>query len=769
VIASAESGGAAPPRASQTGGATEAEYVSRVMLALRAGVGFVCLVVIWGVQVLADVAIPWGYQATLGAWLAFAVLCIVAHARTEDPATMERIDRASLLSACVAGLGGYWFSGGLTWVGPLGLIFVLFGAAFASRRRDAYLGGALVIGGFAVLVSLRTWGVIDGYDPFGTGAGRDAAYMLATSTVIGVGLLTFFTIGCVIERVLTRQRETMRATSLELAQSRSDLQRLNSALEERVRENTQELAQRNRELEALAKVERAANASLEIDQAYVEFMRAARGLIAFDQASIAVYSEDRTRLRVLRGVWEDGDVHADPFDIDASTSLQASEEPRLFEDLESIEHDYVERQYLLDRGAVCGITVPLVSKETLLGSFNVVSMTRGAFGPKHVALMQRMAEPLALALANNRLYAAMRTMAERDALTGLPNQRALQQRVQEEVQRSDRYGAVCSVLMMDIDNFKVFNDSLGHQAGDDLLINFSRLVRGACREVDIVARQSGDEFVVLLPETGPESAYGVAQRIHDALAAAEWHYPGQDTVAVTTSIGIATFPQDGADAGALLNRADTAMYQAKAAGGGQTRMGSELVDEGAQDGPRQMRFGILETLANVVAAQLAEEGTRMRTLTAFILRAAVQIGEQLGMDETELRVLRVGAMSHALGIFPKDDPDEHPDNVWGLDERYDDIYLKLGRLFVASAPGLDDAVRAVDAHHHPLTALSGTDARAARILAVAEAYARTTAPGADPQLTPPEAIARLRADAGLDQELVAALALATGAEPARAA
>ncbi len=555
-----------------------------------------------------------------------------------------------------------------------------------------------------------------------------------------------------------------------LRKARTELALVQSEIDGRVGERTREIEAENAELGVLAQIATTVNMSLDIEQVYLAFLTEARRLLPFDEASIAVYTPDRARLRLMRVHEVDGRLAGEQHELDAATSIQASLVPSLFEDIEA-QGDFREREWLLRNNFVCGASVPIAARGVLLGSFNVVSDTRGTIRAEHVELMERMAEPLALALDNNRLYAEMRDMAECDGLTGLPNGRSLLKYLQTEIARCARYQGVCSVLVMDIDNFKVFNDTLGHQAGDELLVNFGRLLRSTCRDFDIVGRPSGDEFTVLLPETGGEDAFTVAQRVHDALAAAGWRYPGQG-MPVTTSIGVATYPSDADNHEAILNRGDTAMYQAKAAGGGQTRLASSIVDDAdTADGPRQVRFGVLETLANTVVTRMAETGSRMRTLASFTAQASVQIAEQLSMAEADQRILRVAALSHALGIFPEEDPENwNIDNPWGLDPELDATYLKLGRLFVVASPGLDRAVQAVHHHHRPISALDPAgDTQFTRILAVSEAYARRTMPGAEPQLSSRDAINALRSDDALDQTMVEQLAVAVRADSQTAA
>jgi hypothetical protein len=133
------------------------------------------------------------------------------------------------------------------------------------------------------------------------------------------------------------------------------------------------------------------------------------------------------------------------------------------------------------------------------------------------------------------------------------------------------------------------------------------------------------------------------------------------------------------------------MYVAKAAGGGQTRLSSDVVHDTTTGVRRQVRFALIETLAGAAAERMSGGDAHARTLTGFTARAAIQIAEQLGLNEAEQRALRVAAISHALGIFPKEDPYAKA-TTWGLDEELDDAYLKLGRLFVAASPGLEETL-----------------------------------------------------------------------------
>ena len=160
------------------------------------------------------------------------------------------------------------------------------------------------------------------------------------------------------------------------------------------------------------------------------------------------------------------------------------------------------------------------------------------------------------------------SQATRDSLTGLRNHRALQERLAEEVARHQRANAPLSLLILDVDNFKGFNDSFGHPAGDDVLRGIGGFMEEQARSSDLVARYGGEEFVILLPQTERDASVVVAQRVRAAIESASW--PRR---AVTASIGVATIEswgdsnaENNAQGALLLARADEALYNSKANG-----------------------------------------------------------------------------------------------------------------------------------------------------------------------------------------------------------
>jgi two-component system, cell cycle response regulator len=155
-----------------------------------------------------------------------------------------------------------------------------------------------------------------------------------------------------------------------------------------------------------------------------------------------------------------------------------------------------------------------------------------------------------------------------DGLTGAFNHRYLHEQLTREIQRSDRAAAPLTCLMLDIDDFKKVNDQHGHPFGDHVLATAARIIRASVRQIDIVGRYGGEEFLVIMPQTTGEMALPIAERILEAVRDHPFPRPG-DAVRTTVSIGLATYPAPSRGVNtkdALLSAADQALYQAKRAG-----------------------------------------------------------------------------------------------------------------------------------------------------------------------------------------------------------
>ena len=159
---------------------------------------------------------------------------------------------------------------------------------------------------------------------------------------------------------------------------------------------------------------------------------------------------------------------------------------------------------------------------------------------------------------------SLRRLAIRDGLTGVFNHRYFHEELSKELLRAERNNSSCSLVFIDVDFFKQYNDKYGHIEGDEVLRAVSILMKRRFRRTDLIARYGGDEFVVILPETDKETALTIAEDLNRVLQ--DLSFPDGDNVPktrVTLSVGIATFPEDGVDEGALIQRADQGLYLAK--------------------------------------------------------------------------------------------------------------------------------------------------------------------------------------------------------------
>lgn len=171
---------------------------------------------------------------------------------------------------------------------------------------------------------------------------------------------------------------------------------------------------------------------------------------------------------------------------------------------------------------------------------------------------------LAVAIYNSYLYAKTKELSVTDDLTGIYNHRFFKQRLFEEVERAKRTGQPLSLILLDLDNFKLFNDSFGHLKGDEALRWVGMTLKGAARKVDIPSRYGGDEFAIICPNTDLEKAIKVAQRLQKELHKVSFeNSPG---FFFTASVGVATFPEHAQNVEELVNKADEALFRAKKEG-----------------------------------------------------------------------------------------------------------------------------------------------------------------------------------------------------------
>jgi diguanylate cyclase (GGDEF)-like protein len=217
------------------------------------------------------------------------------------------------------------------------------------------------------------------------------------------------------------------------------------------------------------------------------------------------------------------------------------------------------------RGPGSTALVPVRGERDSCGVLCAIMAPADVLGAEELNFLDAAASVLSAALQRTESESRLAFLAQFDALTGLPNRALLADRFTQTIVQAKRHGSPLGVLFVDLDEFKLVNDTLGHAAGDELLKEAGRRLQESVRSGDTVARISGDEFAVVVGDLSrPEDAALVAQKIINGLSAA-FEVRGQE-VFVTASVGIAAFPGDGEDAETLLAAADAAMYRAKQSG-----------------------------------------------------------------------------------------------------------------------------------------------------------------------------------------------------------
>ena len=215
------------------------------------------------------------------------------------------------------------------------------------------------------------------------------------------------------------------------------------------------------------------------------------------------------------------------------------------------------------------IAVPLKKRDRTIGVFYISHTEDNAFDPETLGTVKTLVRNIAIAIENTELYQYAKMLAERDSLTLLYNHGTFHSRLGYEVDRAGRYRRPLTVVMLDIDSFKLVNDKFGHITGDKILKMVAGVINAHTRKTDIAARYGGDEFAILLPETNHDAALAIARRINSGLKNLKVDTGRGGDISVTASFGIASCRHDSVERINIVDVADTLMYTAKNAGYGE--------------------------------------------------------------------------------------------------------------------------------------------------------------------------------------------------------
>jgi diguanylate cyclase (GGDEF)-like protein len=326
-----------------------------------------------------------------------------------------------------------------------------------------------------------------------------------------------------------------------------------------------------------------------------------------DQCAISYW--DRSSDRVLTWGYHPRERHAQVAPEYAlggypETMRVLNEQATVVVDVDDPAGDPAEIALLRKEGNHTLVMLPLVAKGQSIGLVEIISSSAVRLDESRIEFARTMANEAAMALENAKLYEDARNLADRDQLTGYYNHRFLHERLGEEIVRAQRSRAQLGLLMIDLDDFKLVNDTFGHLYGDRVLVWAAELIRSTLRASDVPARYGGDEFAIILPDSDAEAAATVADRILAAFQERSFETEGRGAVPIAASIGVATFPGDGRSGQELIAAADRALYRVKDEGGRGAGLAAGLLLESAVGLRRGRRPGprpVLPVSPEVVA------------------------------------------------------------------------------------------------------------------------------------------------------------------------
>ena len=330
--------------------------------------------------------------------------------------------------------------------------------------------------------------------------------------------------------------------------------------------------------------------------------------------------------------------------------------------------------------------------------------------------------------------------ATHDRLTGIPNRETLLATLTAEVERAGRHYKPLSVAFIDIDRFKPINDTYGHNSGDAVLRQVASLIADSIRASDTFGRYGGEEFMLILPETTPEDAVGLAEELRALVMAEPLRIAGGHEIRATISIGVAGGRGSGLQLDMLVDRADAAMYAAKSQGRNRTYLFREL-DESAPvrrapiSPERRAQAAAIgqwasDTATQALASVLAPQPHHRGRPSDMIAALATGIGLEMSLPDEEIERIRIASLLHDLGkIAIPDEILDKPETLSDAEWQAIGEHPRIGQVILEQASSLREAIPVVLHHHERFNGggyphgLKGSEIPlGARIVAVADAY-----------------------------------------------
>jgi diguanylate cyclase (GGDEF)-like protein/PAS domain S-box-containing protein len=322
----------------------------------------------------------------------------------------------------------------------------------------------------------------------------------------------------------------------------------------------QELEQRNAEISLLGQMGELLQSCNTTEEAYLVIQQSVQKLFPTDSGAVFLFNASRTLVEAAT-LWGELPPTEMVFAPDECWALRRGRAHGLAEMQSGFQCRHVEAQ------KTAYLCVPLVAQGEAIGIFHVLL---GSSDPKQAEaklnLALRVSDHLGLALAKLKLQETLQNLSVRDPLTGLYNRRYMEESTERELRRAERQKKQVGVIMADIDHFKRFNDTFGHDAGDALLKEVAKVMDQHVRGSDIACRYGGEEFTIIMTDVSPAITQQRAEQLREAVRNLKIYYGDRVLDSVTLSLGVAIFPEHGDTHRALLQAADVALYQAKQSG-----------------------------------------------------------------------------------------------------------------------------------------------------------------------------------------------------------
>jgi len=495
----------------------------------------------------------------------------------------------------------------------------------------------------------------------------------------------------------------------------------------------EEISQREEELSLISHLAAIMTSSLDVHQIYDSFIQELRKVVDVDLATIALVEGEELNLLAMTSeigsAWQTGDRLTLK---GTATEWVVNHKVPLVESNLTEESRFWTGKYHLKQGVQSMVFLPLIVGGKAIGSLCVASRHPNAYSQSQVQLLSQLASRIAMAIENARLYAQAEQRARIDELTGLWNRRHLMERIQIEIGRHSRYGGTFSLIILDLDSFKAFNDTYGHIAGDKLLKQLGTVLKGAIRDADEAFRYGGDEFAVLLPQTSIKDAREVAERVRRRIASEI--KTGQTPT--TASLGLASWPVDGIAINEVINAADKALYYAKQSGGDQSQAVLEILPPLAEPMTKfevqqdKGAFSIIYALAAAVDAKDHYAHDHSQRVKEY----AVALTKSLDLEPSDIARLSIAALLHDIGKIGISDEILNKASELSAEEwEVIKSHPQLGADIVSHVPQLASCMQGILYHHehydgtgYPLGLKGEAIPLDARILGVVDAFAAMT-------------------------------------------